>query len=99
MATSTIKKDRYREFVRQTYQSVINVQTSDTAFTVSATKSGYVPISYSLRHGYSSQIIGGVEQCEMSDGKFMISGFARSLTGSTFSNTAFIADVWWLKNF
>lgn len=97
MATTTIKKDLYREFVKETYSAEVNVGANATQWTISGEKSGYTPISYSVRWGYSSTVLGGAENCNMDNGLFSVRGFVRSTSGSA-QPTTFYADVWWVKN-
>ena len=97
MATTTIKKDIYREFVKETYAANIQIGNNATQWSLSGTKSGYTPISYAVRWSYSSDVLGGAENCSMTDGFFSVSGYARA-TGGSAQTPTFFADVWWMKN-
>ena len=88
-------------FVSETAQtsSSISVTNSNTAFTISATKEGYKPISFSdIGYGYSSYIEATWESKTLDDETFEVSGYARNVVNSTsLTNISFYCYVLWMK--
>ena len=60
----------------------MNLTTSPQNWSISVTKSGYIPIAFSLTAGFSAQTIWGVENSTMTSGSFSVQGFAATKTGT-----------------
>lgn len=75
--------------------TAMNLTTSASNWSITATKSGYKPIGYSLYSGYSTQLYWGVEYITPSIGSLTVNGFAMT-TGGTFTWTP---NMWvtWMK--
>lgn len=69
---------------------------SDSSWSLSATKTGYYPIAVSFYHGWSSSVNANFEGYTFSSGYVNINGFARSVTGG---NSPFLPRmlVTWVK--
>ena len=71
---------------------------SDVQFSIDRSKSGWTAVACIIRHDYSTQMIVGPEQVQISDGRFNVAGYARNVFASGTITAKIYADVTWMKN-
>ena len=86
------------DFVTQTYREQYSVGPSVINWSIYGAIVGYTAKSYTFFHSNCTTVKAGVEGVSLSNSSFSISGFARTIDGSTAPTTNFWVQILWVKN-